>query len=65
MPIYEFGRVKMAKLTVVNIFTIYISLMVIYLVNIKESMEVENREGYSIVGDECKKILCTRYIKHL
>ena len=27
-------------------------------------MEVENREEYSIV-DECKKTLCTRYIKHL
>ena len=28
-------------------------------------MEVENREEYSTVGDECEKTLCTRYIKHL
>ena len=28
-------------------------------------MEVENCEEYSILGDECKKTLCTLYIKHL
>ena len=33
-------------------------LTVIYLVNKKESMEVENSEEYSIVGDECEKKHC-------
>ena len=39
-----------------------LQLVLIYLVNKKESMEVENREDHSIVGDECKKnpTLCTR-----